>query len=197
MDPVKSLEKIIVSRTRGKLLRVLFYLPGELYYVRQLVKLTGEAINSVRRELSNLETSGAIKSEWRGNKLFYRANPNYLFFQEMLGLVLKAEGLGYEMIKNRQRLGRIKFALFSGKFARNLPREKDEVDLLVVGRVVLPELGVLVREEEERRQREINYTVMEEKEFRFRKSNRDPFLTQILLQGRVMIIGDEQKLLDF
>ena len=112
-------------------------------------------------------------------------------------MVLKTKGLGREIIKNRQRLGKIKFVVFSGKFARNLPRGKDEVDLLVVGRVVLPELGALVRKEEERRQREINYTVMDEKQFRFRKKNRDPFLTQILLQGRVMIIGDEQKLIDF
>ena len=197
MDPAKSLEKIIVSRTRAKLLRVLFYLPGELYYVRQLVKLTGEALNSVRRELRNLEAAELVESEWRGNKLFYWVNQNYPFFQEILSMVLKTEGLGREIIKNRQRLGKIKFVVFSGKFARNLPRGKDEVDLLVVGRVVLPELGALVRKEEERRQREINYTVMDEEEFRFRKKNRDPFLTQILLQGRVMIIGDEQKLIDF
>lgn len=197
MDPAKSLEKIIVSRTRAKLLRALFYLPGELYYVRQLVKLTGEAINSVRRELKNLETAELVESEWRGNRLFYRANQKHLFFQEILSIVLKTEGLGKEIIKNKMRLGKIKFVVFSGKFARNLPPGDEEVDLLVVGQVVLPELGALVRKEEERRKREINYTVLTEREFRFRKANRDPFLTQFLLQGRVMIIGDEQKMIDF
>ena len=197
MNLAKSFEKIVVSQTRAKLLRQLFYLPNESYYVRQLVRLTGEGLNSVRRELANLEAAEIIKSEWRGNRLFYWVNQHHPFFQEWLALILKIEGLGAAIIKNRQRLGRIKFVVFSGRFARNLPHGPDEVDLLVVGKVVLPELGVLVREEEQRRQREINYTVMPESEFRFRKRNRDPFVTQVLLQSRIMIIGDEQQLIDF
>ncbi len=197
MKLAKSFGKIVVSQTRAKLLRQLFYLPNESYYVRQLVRLTGEGLNSVRRELANLESAEIVKSEWRGNRLFYWVNQHHPLFQELLSIVLKVEGLGAAIINNRQRLGQIKFVVFSGRFARNLPHGPEEVDLLVVGKVVLPELGVLVREEEKRREREINYTVMTESEFRFRKRNRDPFINQILLRSRVMIIGDEQQLVDF
>jgi len=197
MEASRALKKIIISESRIKLLQVLFYLPGEIYYVRQLTKLTGEEIHSVRRELKNLKEAEILKSEWRANRLFYWANRQHCFFSEILSLVLKTDGLGREIIKNRQRLGKIKFVAFSGKFARCLPREKDEVDLFVVGRVVLPELGALVRKEERRRRHEINYTVMEEEQFKFRKKNRDPFLTQILLQGKLMIVGDEQKMINF
>jgi len=61
----------------------------------------------------------------------------------------------------------------------------------------LPELGALIREEEKRRGREINYSVMEENEFKFRKNNRDPFLVQFLLRGRIMIIGDEEDMVEY
>ena len=68
------------------------------------------------------------------------------------------------------------------------------VDLLVVGNIVLPELSQLVKTEEVRREQELNYTVMSEEEFAFRKRRRDPFVLSILEGSRVMIIGDEEDL---
>lgn len=192
-----SLKRLIVSTSRIKLLQTLFYSAGEMFYVRQLTRLTGEKINAVRRELSSLKEAGILESEWRGNRLYYWVNKKHLFFNEILALVLKTKGLGKEIIDNQQRLGKIKFVIFSGKFARGIVHDKDEVDLLIVGKVVLPELGALVREEEKIRKHEINYSVMEEKEFRFRKENRDPFLIQIMLRSRIMVVGDEQDLVDF
>ena len=86
--------------------------------------------------------------------------------------------------------------MFSGKFARRFPRKiEDEVDILVVGDVILPELASLVRAEESKRGKEINYTVMSRDEYDFRKKRRDPFLQAILYGSRVMIIGDEAALI--
>ena len=45
-----SLKQLLVSQTRLKLITVLFANPKEIYYVRQLVRLVEEEINSVRRE---------------------------------------------------------------------------------------------------------------------------------------------------
>ena len=70
----------------------------------------------------------------------------------------------------------------------------DPLDLLVVGSIVLPELSQLVKAEEVRRGRELNYTVMTEEEFLFRKRRRDPFVISILEGSRVMIWGDEEEL---
>jgi len=197
MKPVNSLKEIIVSESRIKLLQELYYQPEEMFYIRQLTRMTGEKLNSIRRELQNLDNAGVLNSEWRGNKRFYWVNQDFAFYQELLGLVVKTKGLGKKIIDQEKKLGQIKFAVFSGKFVRGRPPEDDEIEFLIVGQIVLPELGALVREEEKYRQREINYTVMEEEEFSYRKKNRDPFLTQILLQGRVMVIGDEQKMVEY
>jgi hypothetical protein len=61
---------------------------------------------------------------------------------------------------------------------------------------VLPELSQIIKAEESRREREINYTVMTEEEFSFRKSRRDPFVLSILTGSRVMIVGDEEELVN-
>ena len=46
----------------------------------------------------------------------------------------------------------------------------------------------IIKAEEVRREREINYTVMTEEEFTFRKSRRDPFVLSIVTGSRVMIV---------
>ena len=85
--------------------------------------------------------------------------------------------------------------MLSGKFARKKDRKReDSVDILVVGEVSLPELTSVIRKEESKRGKEINYTVMSRDELEFRKKRRDPFLQEILAGSRVMIIGDEDSL---
>lgn len=59
--------------------------------------------------------------------------------------------------------------MFSGRFVRRMEKKQDQIDLVVVGTVVLPELSLLIRNEETRLGTEINYTAMSEEEFIFRK----------------------------
>jgi hypothetical protein len=187
---------IIISRVRVKLLELFLTNPGKIFHVREMVRRTGEEINAVRRELAHLEKAGMVSKERRANRLYYCFRRDYPLYFELLGLIGKTTGLGAEIIKNKAKLGKVKFVMFSGNFVRGLPVGADNVDLLVVGSVVLPELAQLVKNEEARRDREINYTVMTEEEFEFRKSRRDPFILNVIGGARVMIIGDEQELVD-
>jgi hypothetical protein len=187
---------LITSKSRVKLLNVFLANPGEMYHVRELVRKTGDEINAVRRELQFLEKNGILTREPRANRVYYSLNKNYPFYYDLLRLASKQVGLGSEILKNRAKLGRIKFAMFSGKFARGIKKSPDEVDLLLVGAIVLPELALLVRDEEKRQEREINYTVMTEEEFDFRKNKRDPFIISILSASRVMLLGDEESMLE-
>lgn len=189
------IENIIISKVRIKLLDVFFSNPTELYHVRGLVRKVDEEINAVRRELANLEKAGMVKKEPRGNRLYYWLNLNYLHYPELLVLFTKHSGLGGQIIKNRNRIGKIVYSVFSGKFVRKLERKEDEVDVFIVGEIVMAELAGLIKAEEERRGQEINYTTMTEEEFIFRKKRNDPFLESILKGSKVMILGDEEELL--
>lgn len=189
------LSDLITSRARVKLLNVFLSYPTEMFHVRELVRRTGDEINAVRRELSYLEKRGVLNKEPRANRVYYFLSKNYEFYYDLLKVGSKIIGLGEAVLKNRVKLGRIKYTMFSGRFARRLPKGPEDVDLLVVGAVVLPELALLVREEEKRLDTEINYTVMTEDEFDFRKKKRDPFILSILTGSRVMLIGDEESML--
>lgn len=188
------LKEIMVSKVRVKLLQTFLYQPDEIFYVRQLVRKIDEEINAVRRELSRMEKANIVKKEPRGNRLYYYFNRDHPLYENLLSMVHKTVGLGKEIIKNKSKLGRVKLVMFSGRFARRLPTEEGGVDLLVVGDINMQTLVKLVRTEEAKLEREINYTVMTKDEFNFRKKKRDPFLQGILLGSRIMIIGDQEDL---
>ncbi|KKP47750.1 MAG: Transcriptional regulator [Candidatus Woesebacteria bacterium GW2011_GWA1_33_30] len=190
-----NLEDIITSKVRVKILELFFSNLTEMYHVRGIVREINEEINAVRRELEKMETSGILKKEPRGNRVYYFLRADYSMFGDLLSIVAKSTGLGKAILDSRSKLGKINLVMFSGKFARSKPRKKeDEVDLLVVGEVVLPELASVVRNFESKLGREINYTVMAKEELEYRKKRRDPFLQGIFLNSRVMIIGDEEEL---
>lgn len=188
------LTDLIISRVRVKILQFFFLAPEKMFHVREIVRRISEEINAVRRELAHLEKIGLMSKEHRANRLFYSLRRDYPLYFDLMELVVKTSGLGADLIKNKAKLGKVKFIMISGKFARNIGRGTNDVDMLMVGKVVLPEISQLVRQEEVRREREINYTVMSEEEFEFRKRRRDPFILEILRGSRIMIIGDEQEL---
>ncbi|MDD3531868.1 MAG: helix-turn-helix domain-containing protein [Candidatus Shapirobacteria bacterium] len=189
------LRNFFVSKVRVKLLQTFFFQPDKLFYGRQLSRRLGEQINAIRRELENLKEAGLLKSEKRGNRIYFYLNKDFVHYEALLLLILKTVGLGRAMINNQSRLGRIKWVFFSKNFAQNLPVEKEEIDIFFVGEVIMPELSSLVAQEEKARGREINYSVMNETEFRFRYSGKDPFLTSLLMAPRFTILGSESHLL--
>lgn len=190
-----NLADIITSKVRIKILELFFSNLKELYHVRGIVRETGEEINAIRRELSKLESDGILKKEPRGNRLYYFVRPDHPFFGDLISMVAKTTGLGKNIIDNKSKIGKVSTIMFSGKFVRSKERKRSEdVDILVVGDIVLPELASLIRTEESKQSREINYSVMSREEFDFRKKRRDPFLLGILSGSRIMILGDEDDL---
>ena len=190
-----NLADIITSKVRVKIIELFLADTKEMYHVRGVVREIQEEINAVRRELDKLEKAGILKKEPRGNRVYYWIRTDYPLFGDLLSIVSKSKGLGASIIENKNKIGKLLYVMFSGRFARGKPRKKEEdVDILIVGEVVLPELASLIRIEESKRGKEINYTAMSKEEFDFRKKRRDPFLLGILAGSRTMIIGDEEEL---
>lgn len=192
-----DLSDIITSRVRIKILELFFSDVSEIYHVRGVVRQTKEEINAVRRELDRLEKASILKSEGRGNRIYYSIRKDYPMYGDLISIVAKSTGIGLELIENSKKLGRINYIMFSGKFARRKQRKReDSVDILLVGEIDLPTLANIIRKEESKRDQEINYTVMSRDELIFRRKRRDPFLQGILADSRVMIVGDEEDLVE-
>ena len=188
------LKDLFISKTRVKLLQTFLNNPGRIFYVRELVRTVGEQINAVRAELARMERCGMVTSENRANRKFYGFRKDYVFYDELSRLVAKSSGLGGAIIKERNKLGKIKYASLSGTYIKRRPVGPTDVDLLIVGSIVLPQLAQLVKENENVIGREVNYSVMTEEEFTFRKRRGDPFIRNILEKPKVLLIGDEDEM---
>lgn len=188
-----ELQDFMVSRVRVKMIELFYSNTEEMYYVREISRAIKEEINAVRRELDRMVGNGILKSEQRGNRLYYYLNKRYLYFSELMQMVAKTTGLGMQIRKLRRKLGTVSFAMLSLDFLKHIPPKQDEIDLLLIGDVVLPELSAIIKKEEEKLGREINFAVFDDEEFEFRKTRRDPFIMEVLYGSRVMIIGNEEE----
>ncbi|MDP3758564.1 MAG: hypothetical protein Q8Q86_02495 [Candidatus Daviesbacteria bacterium] len=189
------LEELFVSRVRVKILQLFLSSADTLLHVREIVRRVSEEINAVRRELARMEKYGMVSSEWRANRRLYHFRRDYIYYRELLGLVAKSTGLGGAILKNKGKLGRIKYAMIAARYFKNQSSEAEDVDLLVVGQIVLPELQAIVADEQAKRESEINYSFMDEAEFQFRVKRRDPFILRVVTQPKIMLLGDEEDLL--
>ncbi|MBP7740838.1 winged helix-turn-helix transcriptional regulator [Candidatus Woesebacteria bacterium] len=188
---MNNLQDFMISKVRVKMMELFFTHIEEMYYVREITREIKEEINAVRRELDRMLASGILKSEQRGNRLYYSLNNKYPYFQEIHQMVVKSTGLGKKLRKLRRKLGSVSFVMFSGRFVRGLVPRQGEIDMLVIGEVVLPELEQIVKAEEQTFGREINYAIFSDDEFEFRKTRRDPFVMDVLYGSRIMVVGNE------
>ncbi len=191
MNPKQALTILLVSATRRAILAKFFAHPEEAFYIREITNEVKRTLSGVRKELFQLEKLGLLKSEKRGNRVFFSLNHHSPLFYPLLLLMEKSYGLGAKLYQQRDRLGKLRLVLASNQFL-TWAKDAQGVDLVVVGRVVLPELGKIIRQEETRRGREINYAVMSWREFRLRYRNNDPFLITFLLRGVAVLVGSEE-----
>ena len=187
------LKNFFISEVRVNILKMLLLNPEANYHVRAIVRGVHAEINAVRRELDNLTSINFLFKRQSSNKLFYRVNTLHPFYPEILALVAKEDGHGYEILKNANEIGGIDYAVVSSGFLRGRTSTVLDVDLFIVGNANLEVLGKLVKSQELKYGREINFSTMTMDEFMYRKRTSDSFVMRVLSQGRAMLIGDEDK----
>lgn len=194
------LEYLFGSKTRLKLFRLFFGHPEKKFFVRELSRLIGVQINSVRRELGHLQAAGVIVLEAESSKeeksakaslaeresrrakkgryKFYLLNPDGIINAELHSLLLKDQIWGErQLMEAIKKLGAVDYLFLGGRFTR----ENDSpTDLLVVGNTPRKDLNRLIQLFEKTFDCEVRYTVMTLKEFLYRRDVADKFLSDFL-----------------
>lgn len=191
------IDSLFGSKTRVKLLHLFLNNPNRAFYVREITRKVEEQINSVRRELANLQSIGIIKSDSsNNNRLYYEVNQDYMHFKSLKAMfsdktaVSNAPGVGENWKKRLQPLGDVRLALFSGKLVKDSP---SHVDVLLVGDINKTQAKRFIKELEEDEQKSLNYAVMPYEDFYYRFSVKDKFVVEIL--QRATIVHDEDQLI--
>ncbi|MDD3661769.1 MAG: hypothetical protein PHG63_01765 [Candidatus Dojkabacteria bacterium] len=186
---------LFISKVRVKLLKLFFLDISKEIHIRGIVRTIDEEINAVRRELKNLERASVLVSEKRGNRQYYMLNRKCPIFPELLGIVHKESGLGSAILNNIDRMGTVLYALLTTAYIENHHPSQYDIDVLIIGELNLKAVSSVIHEVEESSKTEIRYSVMSEEEFTFRKKKRDAFILNILNKHKIMLVGDENRLL--
>ena len=187
-------EKLFGSKTRAKLLNLFFENPEKSFYVREMTRVIDEQINSVRRELLNLEKIGIIKNETFDNKVYYSANAKHPFTKPLTEIFSKknSSSSSKDIIEDiwDSYCRPVKNYLKGLIVVNRLPGQ-DGIDLLIIGNDRTKKLTRWAEVVEKKQGKPINYVIMSPDDFTYRKSVKDRFISEILEMEITKIIDPE------
>ena len=188
------IEKLFGSKTRAKLLKLFFENPEKSFYVREMTRVIDEQINSVRRELLNLESIGIIKNETFDNKVYYSANNKHPFARPLTDIFSKKVNSARDKdIKEstwEEYCRPVKHYLKGLIVVNRLPGQ-DGIDLLIIGNDKTKKLTRWAEVIEKKQGKPINYVIMSADDFTYRKNVRDRFIGEIFEMEIEEIIDPE------
>lgn len=177
------IEKLFGSKTRAKLLALFFQNPDKSYYVREITRVIEEQINSVRRELMNLDSIGILKNETYDNKVYYSANRKHPFTRPLVELFAKKIDSSRERdIREsgwEEYVKPVKNYLAGLVVVNRLPGQQG-IDLLIIGDDKTKKLTRWAELVEKKQGKPINYVILSQDDFLYRKSVKDRFILEVM-----------------
>ncbi len=182
------LKALFSSKTRIKLLTTFLLNPDEEYFIRELTRKLDEQINSIRRELDNLKKIGLLKSRVKNRKKYYYTNKDFVIFNELKDILLKAMNTDGDLIRQISRLGEIDLLVLSGIFVG----KDSPVDLLVVGDVDKEKLQNLLAENS-KSGKDLKFTSMSKKDLMYRLEMKDRFVRDLINDDKTIVAVNRMK----
>ncbi len=191
------IEKLFGSKTRAKLLALFFESTEKSFYIREMTRVIDEQINSVRRELLNLETIGIIKNETYDNKIYYSANTKHPFCHPLSEMFSKKVSSACSIDVNinktttwEDNIRPVK-KYVKGLIVTNRLPGQEGIDLLIIGDDKTKKLSRWAEVIEKKQGKPINYAILSPDDFAYRQKVRDRFLEDILEMEISEIIDPE------
>jgi len=188
------LQKLFSSKLRVDLLSLFFGRPDEEFYVREIEKILQEDVGNISRELKNLEGVGLLISRRKGNLKYYLLDRKFPLYDELRSIILKTRGAAGVLQGVLTGVKGVDFAFIFGSFAAGHETAKSDIDLMVIGKVTLERLIKILKEPEKILGREISPSLFERREIEKRLQDREPFISRVMREPKIMLIGDDDGL---
>ena len=196
VTPHTSLASALFSNTQQRVLAFLFGQPERSFFATELIGLAGGGSGAVQRELARLAQSGLVTVTRVGNQKHYQANPQSPVFAELCGIVQKTVGLAEPL---RDVLlpfaDSIAAAFVFGSVAKRSDTAGSDIDLMVVSdNLSYADLFGALEEAATRLGRTVNPSIYTRQELARRIKQKNAFVTRVLAQPKVWLIGGEDEL---
>jgi predicted nucleotidyltransferase len=191
---MSQLSNALFSETQQKVLGLLYGQPERSFYTKEILRLTGMGVATIKRELDRMLAAGILRMTRIGNQHHYQANPQCPIYGELLGIVKKTFGVT-EVI--RRALGplveKINRAFIFGSVASGKETATSDIDLLIIGEAGFAEVVGALYPVQETLGREVNPKIYRKEEWTQMKTAKDAFVTEVMTKPRMDVIGGEDE----
>jgi predicted nucleotidyltransferase len=189
------LENLFHSKTRVKILSYFSLNPEKRVYIREFSRIINENINSVRRELINLENIGLLIVEEESNLKYYKMNNHSPIYEEITKIFLKTKGLLSVIKNNLKKYENIDTAFIYGSYASGSQKFDSDLDLFIVGEINEDFLVEEFYELEKEYSKEINYVLFTRKEIKEGLKDKNSFILEVVENPKIFLIEDSENIL--
>lgn len=147
----------VFTVTQQKVLSLLSTAPDRSFYTREIIRLTGRGVATIKRELDRMTAVGSLTLKKIGNQHHYQSNPVCPIYQELISITEKILGNDEMAITDRYKISQSALSRLArryhiqrlsmfGSAARGQMGEASDIDLLVeFEQGKAPSLGGMVR----------------------------------------------------
>lgn len=191
-----GLADALFSGTKQRVLGLLFGQPSRSFYATELIGLAGSGSGAVQRELAALSQSGLVTVKAVGNQKHYQANPESPIFMELCGIAQKTVGLAEPLqLALAPLAAQILAAFVYGSVAKQTDTASSDIDLMLLSdELSYGDVFGVLDAASTALGRTVNPTILTRKEFAKRLKAQESFLSRVLEQPKVWIIGGESDL---
>jgi predicted nucleotidyltransferase len=186
----------LFTKVQQRVLGVLFGNPARSFFANEIIALAGSGVGAVQRELARLAEAGLVTVTRIGRQKHYQANAAAPVFSELRGLVLKTSGLADVLRGALAPLApQIRCAFVYDSVATGQDTAASDIDLLVVSdNLTHADLFSVLEAASARLGRRVNPTVYSQQEIGRRLQEKNAFVTRVLQQPRLWLIGNDDDL---
>jgi predicted nucleotidyltransferase len=183
--------ELLFGDYRRQILSLLLLRPEQSFYVREIGRLTGVPAGSLHREVTQLTGAGLLERRAAGNQVRYQANRACPIYEELAGIFRKTSGLADVLRDALTPLGKaVESSFVFGSVAQGKQGPASDVDVMVIGSAKFERVVGALAPAGARLGRDVNPVVMASDEFRAKLKARDRFVSRIMQEPRIMVIGD-------
>ena len=191
-----NLADALFSTIQQRVLAYLFGQPQRSFFSTELIRLAGGGSGAVQRELARLAESGLVTVKRIGTQKHYQANPKSPIYAELCGIAQKTVGLAEPLREALAPLAKqIKAAFVFGSIAKRSDTAASDIDLMVVSdSLTYADLFAAIERATTHLGREVNPSVYSRRELARRVKQGNAFVTRVLAQPKIWLIGTEDEL---
>lgn len=181
----------LLTKTQQKVLGLLYSRPEKSFYTKEILRLTGMGVATIKRELDRMKAAGILSMSKIGNQHHYQANPSCPIYNELLGIVKKTFGVADVLSQALSPLAdKIDWVFVFGSVASGKETSDSDIDLMIIGTVGFTDAVGALYSIQETLGREINPKIYRKDEWVQMLDNKDAFIKEVMLKPRMDVMGE-------